>query len=362
MAGQHAKDFISRLHSAFFDEPEAIQAFRIQRPTVAWSVSGDTIRCVEGGVELFSGSLTAYTLRSLVQALEASGVGVSDLIQQPERVMSATVLLDGSGNGGPVMAYSSLIWSIGEALSRELDRARLAGGGALVEANLATATGEWLDLWGQHFGIARLLGEGDDEYSRRIVVEVIRPRCNNVAMEVALGEAFGQAVTVTDVQEWGGASPVFDGTVDYDGTANFDASAAPIYGLFDVSVGFDLLGGQQPADYLETVRAVVDRMRAAGTYLRALVLSDSVLSDQVSAASDSLGALAGAVALDDVVASVSDVGLELRGGLSVLSDAVAASVDTLTLSVTTAGHNFDGSINFDGSASFSSGAVVVEVL
>ena len=44
---------------------------------------------------------------------------------------------------------------------------------ARLEMCLATATGHWLDCWGEYFGVFRKSGETDDYYCKRIIKEVI---------------------------------------------------------------------------------------------------------------------------------------------------------------------------------------------
>jgi len=41
---------------------------------------------------------------------------------------------------------------------------------------LLTAEGEWIDRWGDYFGVKRLENEEDENYKQRIIWEVIRPR------------------------------------------------------------------------------------------------------------------------------------------------------------------------------------------
>lgn len=47
---------------------------------------------------------------------------------------------------------------------------------ALLEMTLETATGSWLDYWGNTFGVPRDYQEKDDEYRKRIIIEIISPK------------------------------------------------------------------------------------------------------------------------------------------------------------------------------------------
>lgn len=46
-----------------------------------------------------------------------------------------------------------------------------------LEMCLKTATGFWLDTWGDYFSVYRDSGELDSEYAQRIIDEVIKPKC-----------------------------------------------------------------------------------------------------------------------------------------------------------------------------------------
>lgn len=54
---------------------------------------------------------------------------------------------------------------------------------ARLEMCLATATGHWLDCWGEYFGVFRKSGETDDYYCKRIIKEVISPKCTIPAIK-----------------------------------------------------------------------------------------------------------------------------------------------------------------------------------
>lgn len=45
-----------------------------------------------------------------------------------------------------------------------------------LEICLSTATGKWLDLWGEYFGIPRQFEEKDEKYSVRMIAEIIEPK------------------------------------------------------------------------------------------------------------------------------------------------------------------------------------------
>lgn len=54
-----------------------------------------------------------------------------------------------------------------------------------LEMCLSTATGQWLDLWGDYFGIPRRISESDKSYSHRIIDEIIQPKATLTALKSA---------------------------------------------------------------------------------------------------------------------------------------------------------------------------------
>jgi hypothetical protein len=102
-------------------------------------------------------------------------------------------------------------------------------------------------------------------------------------------------------------------------------------------------------------------MRAAGTYLRTLILSKSQLVDTVAAPTEKFVPFKATVTLTDAVAAATDTALTLAGALA-LDDTVPAVADSLELTVTYASFIYDGSVRHDGSETYRAGAVVVEVL
>jgi hypothetical protein len=93
---------------------------------------------------------------------------------------------------------------------------------------------------------------------------------------------------VTNAIVYGNPEPRFDGATKFDGSHLFNASAARIFNLFDVAIGYDLLGSLNPAGFMTAVGNQIDRLRAAGTHLRLLTLTASVMGDVMPAPADSM--------------------------------------------------------------------------
>ena len=52
-----------------------------------------------------------------------------------------------------------------------------------LEMSINTATGKWLDLWGDYFGIPRKSQEKDEIYSKRMIAEIIEPKATLQALQ-----------------------------------------------------------------------------------------------------------------------------------------------------------------------------------
>lgn len=74
---------------------------------------------------------------------------------------------------------------------------------AKLQMSMSTATGEWLDSWGDYFGIPREPGEGDDDYRARILAEIIEPKVTLNAIKSAaarwLNRMHGHKYTKEDI-------------------------------------------------------------------------------------------------------------------------------------------------------------------
>lgn len=289
---------MGRLTRRYDQSPAPILGLRLSylNGGMTWSIANDTLTTqVTGGVgQNLSVDLSQYTVTTLATYLASQpGYVVLYLDDSGLSAISALGLVEGSGdislsNGDHLFIATNPIWAYMSACGKELDLARAAIAALPAEMATTTADGEWLDLLGSYYAVPRQLNEPDNQYSPRIPAEVILPRQNNVAIELALTAATGQPATVTDAIVYGAPRPNFDASIKFDATHFFNAVAGRVYNLFDLTIGYALLGNTTPDDYLAVVRAQVDRLRAAGTHLRLITLAPSVLGDTVPAPADSL--------------------------------------------------------------------------
>jgi hypothetical protein len=290
---------LNRLTRKYDRSPAPILGLRLSYMNggMTWAIADDVLTTnVVGGIG--SGltiDLSQYTLSTLATYLASQpGYVVLYLDQSPLAFLSGLALIESSGdintsNGDHIYVATNPNWAYMSACSAELDFIRQQIDYAPREMATTTADSEWLDLIGSYYAVPRSLNELDSEYGPRIPAEVILPRQNNVAIEIALQAATGQPATVTNAVVYGNPEPRFDGATRFDGSHLFNASAQRIFNLFDVAIGYDLLGSLNPAGFMTSVRNQIDRLRAAGTHLRNLTLtSSSVMSDFVNPPTDSL--------------------------------------------------------------------------
>lgn len=318
------------LNRVFDIDPERFLALRLNYSgtSMTWAISDGVLTTTvsDGPGAALSVDLSQYTIRSLVDYLSAQpGYSVAFLTGQNSG-LSALVLMDGSGdqgasNGDHLYGYSSLLWAIMEPAASELTDAQAQVLEAPKQMSVATAEDIWLDEIGSYFGVLRNSGEVDTAYGPRIVAEVVRPKCNNVAIEKAISYYTGQATTVRDVTVYGAAFPKYNSAITRNSAYNYQPSAVPQYGLFDVEYGYDLLGDQSPTAFAATITSIINRIRAAGTHMRSLLLKASTISDDFTAPTDG-GNLALTVnpALTDSFTAPTDPTLAVATTLSSFSD------------------------------------------
>lgn len=325
---------LSFLHKVFDKDPAQFLALRIQYAGgMTWEVSDATLTTtVTGGPgHGLTIDLTQYTVGELANFIGLQpGYSIAYVNQATFSLLSARVLLDASNdislsNGDHLYAYTSELWSYMEAQASELQQAEIQIGNMLLQMSTTTAQDEWLDVLGGYYGVPRLQGEPNSSYGPRIIAEVLRPRSNNVALEMAISAYTGQPTTVTDVIEYGPTFPLYNGAIERDGTHFYNASATPIYGLFDVEYAYDLLNGGDQTAFAQTVIGIINRYRAAGTHLRqlALLLDGSGLSDSLTPPTDGVSTIAVSAPFADTLTPPTD-------GTFGMAATIAAFADTLT--------------------------------
>ena len=357
---------LSFLNRVFDKNPQRFLALRLSYDgQMTWSVRDAvlTTHVVGGSGEALVVNLRQYRLAELMNFL-GSQDGYSVLYSAPPDLagLSARTLLDGDGdigksNGDHLYAYTSPLWVYLEAMASELDAARLQITEMLRQMVTKTAEGEWLDEIGIYYGVPRMPGEADRPYGDRIIAEVLRPRSNNVAMEMAIKEFTGQTATVTDVVLFDGATPAYNSLIQHNGLHLHNAVARPIYGLFDVMIGYNLLTGGSPAQFQQEVREIIGRLRAAGTHLRALELAGSVILDAFPFApgDNAVEPVTVGAAFSDTATQGDDNALSSSLVLAGMSDSFAAPADAETALAVTYNYQYNSTRTHNGAIRYTAG-------
>ena len=303
----------------FDTSPDEFLAIRIQYDGgLVWAVDNGvlTLTATGGSGTSLSIELAAYTLAEL-SAFIAVQAGYSVPFQSPADMagVKATVLVDGTGNkdtnnGDHLYGYTSIAYAYIEAYAVELDLARTAAQEAVKQITTATASNEWLDEVGDFFGVKRLTGESDPYFSDRIVYEVVRPRNNNKAIEVAISKATGGLPSsVTDVSEPQSIFPIRDGVTKFDSVRTHSHTGKYRRNLFDVEYQFDLEGADDVNDFRNKVYSLIDRFRSAGNHLRQFTMSGGTMVDSVTLLkTEALSATATHDIIDSVTSSADETG------------------------------------------------------
>lgn len=360
---------LSRLHRVFNKDPGTFLALRLQYAgSMTWTVADAvlTTTVTDGPGQPLSVDLTQYTLGQLYAFLAAQpGYSVAYGDSSALSLLSARILVDGSNdiaqsNGDHLYGYTSVLWAYLEAQAVELQAAEAQIVEMLKQMSTKTAQAEWLDEIGGYYAVPRLQGENDASYGPRIIAEVLRPRGNNVAMEAAIKIYTGQAAKVTDVTLYGDTFPLYNGVITRNSAYTYNASRAPLYGLFDVDYGYDFENGGDIAQFAQIVRDLIDRLRDAGTHLRSLLLRGSDMADTFAPPTDT-GAISWAVsaAIEDTLTAPDDSAFAMASTLGDLSDTFAAAADDAQL-VVTYDYRYNGIRRYNGVIFRVGGQVIAE--
>jgi hypothetical protein len=358
---------LGRLYRAMSSDARPRAAMRIWHPTGGqWSIRDATLTLQPLAEPRPDPTIIPLappaTLASIAAAVLAAGWRVDDL--PPElRDRGAIALLDQEPTTtGYLIAHDSLLWAIFTAYAAALDEAASVANSLPAQVRTDTATGPWPDYHGEFFGVPRLPGEPDDTYTRRIVAEVLRPKSNNIAMAGIISRVIEQQASVIDVTSYGPVVPSYDGTIDHDGTYTHNASEKAIKGLFDVIVPFDLLGNTDPVTFQAAIIAQVERLRAAGTHLRDIVLAAGGIFDTADGPEDGdIENITLSTALTESAAGPADTALPIAAALAATEPADGAE-DT-GASITQAwSHTLNGTWTLNGTRPLSSGELLTDAL
>jgi hypothetical protein len=272
---------LGNLHNIFNKDPDAVLLFRLQSHVpFNWKIY-DGVLTLGGLVEdstVHSINLADHTIGSLIVFLRDT-LGYTIEFQSSEMMgMSALVLLDGSSdslqsNGDHLYGYKSILWSYVSSISSELNVAILSIAEMLKQMSINLASKNWLDEHGGYYKVSRNFGESDLSYSQRIIAETLRPKNNNKAIEAAIYEASGVRVNVLDATneatEETAEQNLYEGKWTFNGSRHYSqVDMTSMRCLFDVIVNYQNIGEMSSSELMLIIRDQVNRLRAAGTYMR----------------------------------------------------------------------------------------------
>lgn len=311
--------------------------------------------------------LTQYTFAELVNYIAAQPGYVTPYMAPSMANIGAASLLDATGSvtpadaPQPLYAYTSVLWSYMEAAAAELQLAAEQIANLPSEMSTTTADTIWLDTLGTYYNVPRNMNEVDSEYGPRIIASVLRPMSNNVAIEMAITTFTGQNTTVTDVVLPGVTGNEYNSQFTYDGAIEHNAASTPVYGLFDVEYGYDLLNGADPTAFAQTITALINTLRAAGTHLRDLLLVGSNLTDTLTPPTDAFSLIEVVAPFGDTLTAPTDASSVIAVAINPFSDALTAPSDTSGMDLTiNYNYQYSGVRYHDGTVAYESGIVEVD--
>jgi hypothetical protein len=364
------KTLLGYLNRVFNKDPLEFRALSIDYAGdgMTWTVAdGVLTTTVSGGrgVDL-SIDLSAYTLDALVSFIAAQPGYTTTYLSAENKALSALVLLDATGDisasgGGDLYGYSNVLWAYMEANAAELKAAEASIQSLASEMQTTTADTIWLDLLGIYYAVPRLTNESDASYGPRIIATVIRPASNNVAIEQAIETWTGQQATVTDVVLRGVTGNIYNGDHKHDGSIKHDAVNTNVYGLFDVTYAYDLITGGDLSSFQSTVISLVNTLRAAGTHMRSIALTGSVLTDKLTPPTDSFSIISVGATFNDTLTAPTETVSPMGVQMAAFSDTLTTPTDSASMTVAY-NYKHNGIRKYDGTVEHLGGQVITESL
>lgn len=192
---------LGHLHRAVFDTtPDEIVAFYLDGPAgSSWVAVNEffDITFADGTTKHYN--LNDYTIIQFTRQLTKDGMQVSRLNTTYMNFAGITMLeLKGTaGKPNPVTLYKDILHAIFGAYSREIRSAQDNVQEAFKELDIQTANDEFLDDWGEMFGIPRD-ARTDADYGQYIPKEAFRVRVNSIAIEMAVKDITGYDITLEE--------------------------------------------------------------------------------------------------------------------------------------------------------------------
>lgn len=184
--------------SALDIDPDAAVALRIDHASgLTWHIEDGYMRLKIGATTNAAIPLTG-TISDLRSALVARGV-IIRYVNPDVLHLASGALLEGSGSGASsstdqLKVFQSDLWTMLDAYGVVVDQTDKDVVEGIAQLYVNTATDDILDYWGEYFGVPREADENDTDYRIRMIVEVLRPKSNKIAIENAASAIAGVRV------------------------------------------------------------------------------------------------------------------------------------------------------------------------
>lgn len=279
-----ASKLISYLGSAFDKDPVQAVALKFSYDgNLNWKITDNVFTTtVSGGTGVsLALTLSDYTITELSDYLSSQAGYTSTYVNDDISSLSAITVMDGSGVQGDgaisLLAHQSLLWLWFDVIAKELAVAALSVTEMIKELVVGTSSTDWLNEWGDFYGIPRITDESNALYATRIASEVVGVNSTNLALEKKILDQAGMQATVSDIDWWYNAQLVND--LGFTSLAPGDPPAGgyPYWGLdindnpvvcsFAVILGVVNVGALDPVT-VATIKNIVNKYKAAGTHGR----------------------------------------------------------------------------------------------
>lgn len=124
------------------------------------------------------------------------------------------------------------------------------------ELVITTATDQWLNLWGEWFGVKRRIGESDEAMRERIIEKLTRDRLTVPAFVELIKKALGDDTTINIYEPFRNTRRMDEST--FDGTDRYQDLTYFRIGTVDITIDKEI-----PAELLELLQEI----KAAGIKL-----------------------------------------------------------------------------------------------
>ena len=182
--------------------------------------------------------------------------------------ISAICLVDTQNESEPmVYVHNSPTWSLFKAIALELNKAKRTGDAIIKQLAVPGSEGALLDYWADHFDTSRLYNETDAVFAQRIIDWFIRPKGNNVAIEIVLEGFYGYYIQVFDLDFYQQDTMLMDNSETPAHNKNFPIFATDLIGkeecVFGLMFPENTISQWNRAQF-EELRDIVYPLRAGG--------------------------------------------------------------------------------------------------